>query len=89
MRTKHTGERRVTQNEKIPAAHGLRAERPIMAYTSSSFTVRSCVVNFDVFGVVVEVRDDGLLVLDNPRIGRWVADPAQCTLYHLQLGDLD
>ena len=60
-----------------------------MATTSPSFSVRSCVINFDVFGVVAEVRDDGLLVLDNPRIGRWIADPAQCTLYHLQFGDLD
>ena len=74
---------------KNPAAHGSRAERPLMANTSSSFSVRSFVINFGTLGMVTEVRDDGLLVLDNVRLGRWIADPAQCTLYHLQLGDLD
>ncbi len=56
---------------------------------TNTFTVGTCIVNLGCFAVVKEVRPDGLLVVENPRIGKWIADPAKCTRYYLQFGDAD
>lgn len=39
------------------------------------------VINFDILGIIREVKEDGSFVLENPRMGKWVADPAKCTEY--------
>ena len=41
-------------------------------------TIGTYVINFGVLGVVREIRPDGSLVLENPRIGKWIADPEKC-----------
>lgn len=56
---------------------------------TNTFTIGTCIVCLDCFAVVKEVRPDGLLVVENPRIGKWIADPAKCTRYYLQFGDAD
>ena len=43
--------------------------------------IGTTVVNFGYVAVVVEVKPDGSLVLENPRIGKWIADPENCELY--------
>ena len=38
-------------------------------------------VDYDALGIVRGTKADGSLVLENPRIGRWIADPAKCKPY--------
>ena len=45
------------------------------------FRLGDYVVNFGVLGRVLDVRLDGSFILENSRFGRWVADPASCSLY--------
>ena len=56
-----------------PAGNPGRKER-VMA-------IGTYVINFETIGIIREVRADGSLVLENPRIGRWIADPAKCEVY--------
>ena len=54
---------------------------------NKDFSIGSCVTNYlahvdyDVLGIVRGTKADGSLVLENPRIGRWIADPAKCKPY--------
>lgn len=50
----------------------------------SKFNVGSYIVNLDYFAVVREIKEDGSLVVENPRIGKWIADPDKCELYYIQ-----
>lgn len=45
-------------------------------------TIGTYVTNFGTLGIIREVRPDGNLILENPRIGRWLADPAKCEIWH-------
>lgn len=42
--------------------------------------VGSYVENFGVLCYVRSIRENGTLVVENPRIGRWIADPDKCIL---------
>lgn len=53
----------------------------------TKFEVGTYIINLDTFAVVMEVRKDGYLVVENPRIGKWIADPNKCELYHIQKED--
>ena len=44
-------------------------------------TIGTYVKNFDILGIIREVRADGMLILENPRIGKWIADPAKCEVW--------
>jgi len=52
----------------------------------SIFTAGSYVVNLGILGRIVAIRDDGDFILENQRLGRWVASPSKCELYYLQGG---
>ena len=39
------------------------------------------VTNFGTLGIIREIKADGSLVLENPRIGKWIADPEKCRPY--------
>ena len=47
-----------------------------------TFSVGMYVVNLDYVAVVRDVRSDGYLVLENPRIGKWIADPEKCSVHN-------
>lgn len=66
---------------KYPAPKGYRAERLTMNNLNHNFKTGDYVVNFDYFAVVLDVDDIRGLLLENPRIGKWYADPAICTPY--------
>ena len=44
-------------------------------------TIGAYVTNFGTVGIICEIKADGSLVLENPRIGKWVADPTKCKPY--------
>ena len=46
-----------------------------------NFKIGDYVVNFDYFAIVLDVDDLRGLLLENPRIGKWYANPAFCTPY--------
>ena len=46
-----------------------------------NFKTGDYVINFDYFAVVIDVDNLRGLLLENPRIGKWYADPAICTPY--------
>ena len=37
--------------------------------------------DYEALGIVRDIKTDGSLVLENPRLGRWIADPAKCKPY--------
>ncbi len=39
------------------------------------------VTNFGTLGIIREIKADGSLVLENPRVGKWIADPEKCRPY--------
>jgi len=47
------------------------------------FSVGMYVINMDYLAVVREVRSDGYLVIENPRIGKWIANPDNCRVYNI------
>ena len=38
-------------------------------------------VKYEALGIIRGYLDDGSLILENPRLGRWIADPAKCKTY--------
>ena len=48
---------------------------------NNNFKPGDYVVNFDCFAVVLDVDDLRGLLLENPRIGKWYANPSFCTPY--------
>lgn len=48
-----------------------------------TFSVGMYVINMDYLAVVREVRSDGYLVIENPRIGKWIANPDNCRVYNV------
>ena len=44
-------------------------------------TIGTYVTNFGILGIIREIKADGSLVLENPRIGKWIADPDKCELH--------
>ena len=66
---------------KYLAPKGYRAERLTMNNLNHNFKIGDYAVNFDYFAVVLDVDDIRGLLLENPRIGKWYADPAICTPY--------
>lgn len=50
----------------------------------AQFSIGTYVINFGTLGRVVDLHEDGSLLLENQRIGRWLADPQKCERYHLQ-----
>lgn len=48
---------------------------------NNNFKIGDYVVNFDYFAIVLDVDDLRGLLLENPRIGKWYANPAFCTPY--------
>ena len=46
------------------------------------FSVGMYVINMDYLAIVREVRPDGYLVIENPRIGKWIANPDNCKVYN-------
>lgn len=47
-----------------------------------TFSVGMYVVNLDYVAVIRDVRSDGTLVLENPRVSKWIADPEKCRVYN-------
>lgn len=72
---------KITTRFKYPAPKGYRAERLTMNNINNNFKSGDYVVNFDYFAVVLDVDDLRGLLLENPRIGKWYANPAFCTQY--------
>ena len=58
-----------------------------MAQNIRTFSIGTYAVNYltsvdyEAFGVIRGILSDGSLILENPRLGRWVADPAKCRPY--------
>ena len=50
--------------------------------TIMTFSVGMYVVNLDYVAVIRDVRSDGTLVLENPRVSKWIADPEKCRVYN-------
>ena len=48
-----------------------------------TYSVGMYVVNLDYVAVVRDVKSDGTLVLENPRIGKWIANPDNCRVYNV------
>ena len=71
----------ITTRFKYPAPKGYRAERLTMNNLNHNFKTGDYVINFDYFAVVIYVDNLRGLLLENPRIGKWYADPALCTPY--------
>lgn len=46
-----------------------------------TYTIGQFVINFGFCAKIVDIREDGLLVVHNVRIGKWLADPDKCTPY--------
>ena len=46
------------------------------------FTVGMYVINLGYLAVVREIKVDGSLLIENPRYGKWVADPEKCRVYN-------
>ena len=38
-------------------------------------------INFGIVGMVVDIKDEYTVILENVRIGRWAADIRNCTEY--------
>ena len=38
-------------------------------------------VNYEALGIIRGYTAGGDLILENPRLGRWIADPAKCRPY--------
>ena len=66
---------------KYPAPKGYRAERITMNNLNHNFKSGDYVTCFDYFAVVLDVDDLRGLLLENPRIGKWYANPSFCTPY--------
>lgn len=50
----------------------------------AQFSIGTYVITFGILGRVVDIREDGLLILENQRIGRWLSNPQKCERYYLQ-----
>ena len=74
-----TGE--ITTRFKYPAPKGYRAERLTMNNLNNNFKIGDYVVNLGYFAIVLDVDVLRGLLLENPRIGKWYANPAFCTPY--------
>lgn len=48
---------------------------------TKTFNIGDYVINFDYFAVVIGILEDGSILLENGRIGKWVAAPNLCTTY--------
>ena len=46
------------------------------------FSVGMYVINMDYVVVIRDIRSDGSLVVENPRIGKWISDPDKCRIYN-------
>ena len=49
----------------------------------AQFGIGTYVINFGTLGRVIDIHEDGSLILENQRIGRWLADPQKCEPYSL------
>ena len=50
----------------------------------NKFKTGDYIVNLGCVAVVVRTLIDGSLMVENPRIGKWVADPDKCEPYNVK-----